>query len=78
LELSGDLQPGSIRIAGMPSERRSRGFRLFHMEKPEQYREFSEECERLAKQAKTERHRKMLREMAEVWRELAHSADKKT
>jgi hypothetical protein len=62
----------------MSLKRRSGSFRLFHMEKPEKYREFSEECERLANQAKTERHRKTLQEMAEVWRELADSADKKT
>ena len=35
------------------------------------YQEFAEECDRLAKQAKAERHRLVLKEMAEVWRKLA-------
>ena len=35
------------------------------------YQQFAEECERLAKDAKTEHHRTILREMAEVWRKLA-------
>lgn len=42
-----------------------------------QYREFAEECLRLAEQANDEHHRKVLREMAEVWRNLADEADKK-
>ena len=43
-----------------------------------QYREFAEECLRLAKQAKDEHHREMLKEMAEAWSELAKEDDKKT
>jgi hypothetical protein len=39
------------------------------------YQEFAEECERLASQAQTERHRTVLKEMAEVWRKLAEEAD---
>jgi hypothetical protein len=42
-----------------------------------QYREFAEECRRLAKQATDEHHRKLLKEMAEVWSKLAEEADKK-
>ncbi len=42
-----------------------------------QYREFAEECERLAIEAKSERHRRILTEMAEVWRRLAREADTK-
>ena len=42
-----------------------------------QYREFAEECQRLAKQAKDEHHRKVLREMAEAWSELAKEDDEK-
>jgi hypothetical protein len=42
-----------------------------------QYREFAEECLRLAKQAKEEGHRNILQEMAKVWNELADEADKK-
>jgi hypothetical protein len=41
-----------------------------------QYREFAEECDRLAKQAKTG-ERKILEEMAEAWRMVAAEADKK-
>jgi hypothetical protein len=41
-----------------------------------QYREFAEECLRLAKQANDARHRKVLEEMAEVWSKLAEEADK--
>jgi hypothetical protein len=36
-----------------------------------QYREFAEECDRLAQAAKTDAHRKILEEMAEAWRMLA-------
>jgi hypothetical protein len=40
-----------------------------------QYLEFAEACDRIAKLAKTERHRMTLKEMAEVWRKLAQEAD---
>ena len=42
-----------------------------------QYREFAEECLRLAKQTKDEHHRKVLKEMAEAWSSLAKEGDKK-
>jgi hypothetical protein len=42
---------------------------LIYMEK--QYREFAEECDRLAQEAKTDTHREILEEMAEAWRMLA-------
>ncbi len=45
---------------------------------PNQYREFAEECDRLAKEAKIERHREILQEMAETWRALAQEADTKS
>jgi hypothetical protein len=45
-----------------------------HMEAHDKYREFAAECERLAKQAKSDHHGKVLREMAEVWRKLADVA----
>jgi hypothetical protein len=41
-----------------------------------QYEEFAAECERLAKEARTEHHRAVLREMAEAWRKLAEAAAK--
>ena len=54
------------------------------MEASAQYRqtsaqslEFEEECDRLAKQAKTDGHRKILEEMAEAWRMVAAEADNK-
>lgn len=42
-----------------------------------QYREFAEECDRLAKEAKIEHHREILEEMAQVWRRLSQEADAK-
>lgn len=50
---------------------------LFHMETSAQYREFAEECDRLARQAETDGHRKILVEMAETWRKLAAETDNK-
>jgi len=50
---------------------------LFHMETPEKYRQFAEECEQLAKQSKNDEHRRVLQEMAEVWRSLAEGVEKK-
>jgi hypothetical protein len=40
-----------------------------------EYREFAEECDRLAKQAKTDGERKILEEMAEAWRIVAAEED---
>jgi hypothetical protein len=40
------------------------------------YEEFAAECERLAKEARTDHHRAVLREMAEAWRKLAEAAAK--
>jgi hypothetical protein len=38
------------------------------------YEEFAAECERLAKDARSDHHRAVLREMAEAWRKLAVAA----
>jgi hypothetical protein len=46
------------------------------METPTQNRQFAEESDRMAKQADTERQRGILREMADVWRQLAKDADR--
>ena len=40
-----------------------------------QYREFAEECDRLAQEAKTDAHRKILEEMAKAWRMVAAESD---
>ena len=40
-----------------------------------EYLEFAEECDRLAKETKTEPHRMALKEMAEAWRKLADEPD---
>ena len=48
-----------------------------YLETSGQYREFAEECDRLAKQTKAGAHRKILEEMAEAWRMVAAEADKK-
>jgi hypothetical protein len=48
-----------------------------YLETSAQYREFAEECDRLAQQAKADGHRKILEEMAEAWRTVAAEADKK-
>jgi hypothetical protein len=40
-----------------------------------QYLWFAEECDRLAKQAKTDGERKTLEDMAKAWRRVAAEAD---
>ena len=45
-----------------------------YLETSAQYREFAEECDRLAKQATTEGYRKILEEMAEAWRMMTAGA----
>ena len=47
------------------------------METSAQYREFAEECDRLAEEAKTQHERKILEEMAKAWRMVAAEADRK-
>ncbi len=51
---------------------------LFRMETASRrkYEAFAAECERLAKEARTDHHRTVLREMAEAWRKLAEAAAK--
>ncbi len=64
-------------MTGIHSEQASRQGGLARMQTQTQYRDFAEECDRLAKQAKTERERMVLNEMAEVWRSLAEEADRR-
>ena len=51
---------------------------LFRMENASRrkYEEFAAECERLAKEARSEHHRAVLREMADAWRKLAEAVAK--
>jgi hypothetical protein len=46
-----------------------------YLETSAQYREFAEECNRLAKHAETDGHREILKEMAKAWRMVAAEAD---
>ena len=48
------------------------------MRTPDQYREFAAECYRLATEARTEEHRKILQEMARAWREVAEEVEAKS
>jgi hypothetical protein len=45
------------------------------MEPSTQYREFAEECRRLAQLAKTDEQRKILLQMEMVWTKLAEEAE---
>jgi hypothetical protein len=45
------------------------------MQTPTKYREFAEECDRLAKRAKTN-GTEWFKEMAEAWRKLSEEADR--
>jgi hypothetical protein len=45
------------------------------METSTEYRRFAEECRRMAREVKTERHRKILEDMAREWEKLAREAD---
>ena len=50
---------------------------LPHMETSVRYLEFAVKCDRLAKVAKTEEDRIILKEMAEAWKKVAREADRK-
>jgi hypothetical protein len=41
-----------------------------------QYLVFAEECDRLAEEVQTTRHRMVLKEMAEAWRKLARERNR--
>jgi hypothetical protein len=45
------------------------------METSTEYRQFAQECRRLAREAKTERHRNIMEEMARAWDRLAKEAE---
>ena len=44
---------------------------------PDQYRKFAEECQRWAREAKTESQKNILQQMADVWKMLSDDAAKK-
>jgi hypothetical protein len=46
------------------------------METATEYRRFAQECRRLARDAKTERHRKIMEDMALAWDRLASEAER--
>ena len=46
------------------------------METSTEYRRFAQECDRLAREAKTERHRKIMEDMAGAWDKLAQEAER--
>jgi hypothetical protein len=48
-----------------------------HMETPVRYLEFAVKCDRLAKLAKSEEDRMILKEMTAVWKKLARELDRK-
>jgi len=48
------------------------------MKSSTQYREFAEECLRMAKRAKTDQELTILQEMAAVWLKLAEAAEEKS
>jgi hypothetical protein len=41
------------------------------MQPSKEFLELAEECDRLAQEAETERHRRLLSKMAEAWRKVA-------
>lgn len=47
------------------------------MEPSTEYQRFAQECRRLAQQAETEQHSRILEEMAQAWEKLARENDGK-
>jgi hypothetical protein len=47
------------------------------MEASAQYREFAEKCDRLVEETEEPRHKQMLQEMAEAWRNLADQEERR-
>jgi hypothetical protein len=46
------------------------------MDRSEQFRDFAEECDRLAQEAETEQQHSALRKMAGAWRRVAEEYDR--
>jgi hypothetical protein len=47
------------------------------MRTPDQYRDFAAHCYRVAAEAKTEEHQKIMEEMARVWKEVVEEAERR-
>ena len=62
-------------MALMHSERGYREVGWPRLQTAADYRKFAEECQRLAGDAKSERQRKILQEMAQAWRTLADETE---
>jgi hypothetical protein len=69
------LPLSSLFMTHMHRQRPSAALGLPRMETPAQYREFAAECYRLASVAKTEEHRKILREMTRAWAKVAEEVE---
>ena len=50
---------------------------LLTMKASAQYREFAEKCDRLVEETKEPRHKLMLQEMAQAWRNLTSEEERK-
>lgn len=62
-------------MTSMHPERRGCAAGYPGMETSAEYRRFAQECRRLARDAKTERHRNIMEEMARAWDQLAKETD---
>jgi hypothetical protein len=60
----------------MSKQRAIVGGRFSSMEASIQYREYAKECDRLVDEVNAPRHKQLLREMAQAWRNLAHQREK--
>ena len=65
-------------MTSMRQERPACAARYSGMETATEYRRFAQECRRLARDAKTERHRKIMEDMAQAWDRLAKEAEEET
>jgi hypothetical protein len=62
-------------MTSMRPERRGSAAGYSGMETSTEYRRFAQECRSLAREAKIERHRNIMEEMARAWDQLAKEAD---
>ena len=66
---------GNRQVAGLIAKGLAVGD--FEMRTPDEYREFAAECYRLAAEAKTRAHQKLMEEMARAWSEVAEEVETK-